>query len=369
MWAVPGGEGAKGSARGGARGMYASASRASGAHRDRSGYGGVREGGGRRARRGQGDTRRKRRVWTPGLRESKGDVLFGAHSVETALRYDSRKTFHALLALQSAEGEDDSGSGGSCSGAAASRSQATRERIARLADAKRIPVKWLSRQEMNQFVPNSSQKLTVGGGVALDCSALDDIPTVSSVAEVNAMLRTIRAANTDAIADANADCDSSNDESDVVIFLDEVSDPRNMGATLRSACFLGAAAVVISPKNSSPLTPAVSRASAGALELLSASGRLAFSHGPLPNLLNSLSKEANFDVVGTVVSGRDVVTLDNAERKGNTAIVFGSEGRGLRTMVRRACSTLVTMPAALGAGPIDSLNVSVASALVMNRYL
>ena len=348
-----------------ARRMYTSAARASGGgdrwERDRP----------RRRRRGQeegGGGRRKRRVWTPGLREAQGDVLFGVHSVEAALRYGSRKKCHALLALQNVD-EDEDGSGGRGEGGAtASRAQATRERIARLADAQSIPVKWLSRQEMNEFLPHSTQKLTVGGGVALDCAPLDGISTVGSAADVTAMLAAVRGANR-AKAGGGIKTDDSTLDNDVIIFLDEVSDPRNMGATLRSACYLGAAAVVISPKNSSPLSPVVSRASAGALELLSASGRLAYSHGPLPNLLKSLSEEASFDVVGTVLSGHNVVSLDSAQREGNAAIVFGSEGRGLRTMVRRACSTLVTMPPALGAGSIDSLNVSVASALVMHRFL
>ena len=110
--------------------------------------------------------------------------------------------------------------------------------------------------------------------MALDCAPLKNIPEVSSAADVNELLESVYISEA-AGADTEAEAARG---SDVVIFLDEVSDPRNMGATLRSACFLGAAAVVVSPKNSSKLSPAVSRI-CGGLELLSASGRLAYSVG------------------------------------------------------------------------------------------
>lgn len=281
-------------------------------------------------------------MWNSGGREVKGEILFGAHSVEAALRFGSRRKYHGLMALRNAKGEDATG--------ANKKSDVVRERIVRLAEERDIPVHWLSRHEMNSLPNTHQQKLSTGGGVALDCSPLDKIQKVSCVDEINSMTS------------------GSSMNRRVIIFLDEVSDPRNMGATLRTACFFGADAVIIAAKNSSPLSPVVSRSSAGALEVLSANQRLAYSHGPLPNILASLA-DAGWDVVGTVVAGADVVDLKKVNTRENTAIVFGSEGRGIRKMIRRACTTLVTMPAAPGSGSIDSLNVSVASALVMHRYL
>lgn len=150
--------------------------------------------------------------------------------------------------------------------------------------------------------------------------------------------------------------------------LDEVSDPQNLGAILRSALFLGAAGVVVCARNSAPLSPVVSKASAGAMELLPV-----HEAANLPAWLEA-SAAAGWTVLGADAGGGAVDVAGVAVR-GPTLLVLGSEGGGMRTNVRRACTQLVCVPGAAaasladrGAG-VDSLNVSVAAALCLGALL
>jgi 21S rRNA (GM2251-2'-O)-methyltransferase len=288
----------------------------------------------------------------------KGDLLHGTHSIEAALKCQSRKELYSMFVVgDTGDGEDRE----------LRRDQEKairgRGRLAKMAEALNVPVYWVSRQELNALLPPYASGGS--GGVALDCS-----PIQQSLTKV-----------TNAI-DVNTMCEASPARKHVVVIMDEVQDPQNLGSTLRSALFLGADGVIISGKNSSPLSPSVSKASSGAMEILSSQGRLKFVKGPLPRLLKDMQKE-KWDIVGTVVNDQRAVQLKDApfkrmgdhhvddHRCGNNkvAIIMGSESSGMRTMVKRECTTLVTLPAAPGASTCDSLNVSVTSALVMNHYL
>jgi 21S rRNA (GM2251-2'-O)-methyltransferase len=224
--------------------------------------------------------------------------------------------------------------------------------------------------------------------------------------------------------------------------LDEVVDPQNLGALLRSSYFLGGGASVIDgsdkditddgrsgrvgilvcSKNSSPLTPTVSAASAGALEFMTI-----YSTSNLPKLLNNArddgwrvlgaaaevpdtgvsSKRAGRDSRKNIVTTNDWEVLDDEdvdedtditeyatpsvplqqnEQKcvnlGNVAVepgpptilVLGSEGRGLRTLVARACTSFVKIPGGTSHGSdtqagVDSLNVSVTGGILLYHFL
>jgi 23S rRNA (guanosine2251-2'-O)-methyltransferase len=141
----------------------------------------------------------------------------------------------------------------------------------------------------------------------------------------------------------------------LVVALDEVTDPHNFGAIVRSAVAFGASGVVTLKQRAAPVTPVVVRASAGATE----HARIA----RVTNLVSALDqfRERDFDVVGLAVEGAQDLPL--YQRRGrSTVLVVGSEGRGLRRLVREHCTDLVRIPMH---GPIESLNASVAAAVAL----
>jgi 23S rRNA (guanosine2251-2'-O)-methyltransferase len=136
--------------------------------------------------------------------------------------------------------------------------------------------------------------------------------------------------------------------------LDQVSDPRNLGAVIRSAEGAGATGVVVPAHGSARVTAAVCRASAGAVEHL----RVAV----VPNLARYLSEVKSGDLWIVGAAGDAGTTMWEADLSGGVAFVLGAEGKGLRPLVRRACDLEVSIPQL---GRVESLNVSVAAALLL----
>ena len=143
--------------------------------------------------------------------------------------------------------------------------------------------------------------------------------------------------------------------------LDEVGDPMNLGALLRSAHFLGVEGVLVSEKNSAPLTPVVSKASSGAAEIM----RVHATRN-LPKTLAS-AREQGWSVVGAALE--DSVAPGELELAQPTVLVLGSEGAGLRTLVRRSCDQFVRIPGSAADDSVDSLNVSVAGGILLYALL
>jgi 23S rRNA (guanosine2251-2'-O)-methyltransferase len=140
----------------------------------------------------------------------------------------------------------------------------------------------------------------------------------------------------------------------LVVALDEIQDPQNFGAVIRSAVAMSAGAVVWPEHRSAPLSPATFRASAGAIE------HAVLCRVPsLPPALESLH-ERGLHVVGLDLEGP--TAIDRVDLTGPVAIVVGAEGKGLRKTVKRACDTLARLPMP---GPIGSLNASVAVAIAL----
>jgi 23S rRNA (guanosine2251-2'-O)-methyltransferase len=141
----------------------------------------------------------------------------------------------------------------------------------------------------------------------------------------------------------------------LLVCLDQVTDPHNLGAVVRSAEGAGATGVVIPAHGAARVTPAVSRASAGAVEHL----RVAV----VPNLARYLNevKGPSLWVWGAAADG-DVGLWDADFGGGGVAFVLGAEGKGLRPLVRRACDEIVSIPLL---GQVGSLNVSVSAALLV----
>jgi 23S rRNA (guanosine2251-2'-O)-methyltransferase len=136
--------------------------------------------------------------------------------------------------------------------------------------------------------------------------------------------------------------------------LDSVTDPRNLGAVLRGAEGAGADGVVLPAHNSARVTPAVARASAGAVEHVSVA--------VVKNLARYLGEIKRPQLWIWAASGDAETTMWEADLSGGAVFVLGAEGKGLRPLVRRTCDDAVSIPLR---GRIESLNVSVAAALLL----
>jgi 23S rRNA (guanosine2251-2'-O)-methyltransferase len=137
--------------------------------------------------------------------------------------------------------------------------------------------------------------------------------------------------------------------------LDQVSDPRNLGAVCRSAEGAGATGVVVPAHGSARVTPVVCRASAGAVEHLPVA--------VVTNLARYLQEIKSNDGLWVVgATGESRTSMWETDLRGALAFVFGAEGKGLRPLVRRSCDLEVSI---LQLGWVESLNVSVAAAVLL----
>ena len=147
------------------------------------------------------------------------------------------------------------------------------------------------------------------------------------------------------------------DEDAFVIALDEVQDPHNLGAVCRVAEVAGVSGVVITERRSAEVTPAVCKASAGAVEHLAVAR--------VRNLADWLidAKEVGAWVYGGDPSG---IRYSEPDYRGRLVLVLGAEGKGLRPRVASVCDELVALPVR---GHVESLNVSTAAAALVYGIL
>ncbi len=235
----------------------------------------------------------------------KTEVLCGIHAVSEALKAGRRRVFEIGLA----PGKD------------APRTQALRQAAA----SRGVPVRMQPAGQLTALAGGESHQ-----GVAARVSAF--------VAEEFSAVMAPRGGTAP----------------ELLLALDCVQDPHNLGAILRTALCAGVQAVLVPRDRSAPPTPAVSRISAGALE------HTRFVQ--VTNLARSLEllKERGLWVVGLDPGAPDsLYALDGAMP---LVLVVGGEERGLRPLVRRTCDRVVAIPQA---GPLDSLNASVAAAVVL----
>jgi 23S rRNA (guanosine2251-2'-O)-methyltransferase len=143
-----------------------------------------------------------------------------------------------------------------------------------------------------------------------------------------------------------------------IIILDEIADPHNFGAILRTANAVGAHGVIIPKRRAIGLTSAVSKAAAGAVEYVPVSR--------VTNIAQTIEylKKNNIWVVGTDATGEKA--FYESDLKGPLALVVGSEGEGMGKLIREKCDFVVNIPMQ---GEISSLNASVAAAIVMYEIL
>ncbi len=224
------------------------------------------------------------------------EVIYGVRPVIEALRSDRREVFEILDAV----GEKS---------------------VASEAAIKRVPVKRVPRQRIEELARGGAHQ-----GVA---ARVGPYP-YSSLKEILAKMEPL------------------------VIVLDSVTDPRNLGAVLRAADGAGASGVVLPKDRAVGVTSTAVKASAGASE-----------HVPLAretNLRRALEKMKEAGMWVYAVEEAEATAYTDLDLSGPVAFVLGSEGRGIRRLVREGCDGAVSIPMR---GAVSSLNVSVAAAVLL----
>ena len=143
----------------------------------------------------------------------------------------------------------------------------------------------------------------------------------------------------------------------LLVALDNITDPRNLGAVIRSVAAFGGHGVVIPARRSASVTAVAWRTSAGA------AARLPVAQAT--NLTRTLKEWAQSGVQLVGLDADGDVTLDDYDGSGPTVIVVGSEGKGLSRLVRESCDSILSIPMA---GDVESLNASVAAGVVLAEF-
>ncbi|KAG7380417.1 Ribose methyltransferase [Phytophthora pseudosyringae] len=266
-----------------------------------------------------------------------GEGVYGIHSVLQALESGHRDA-HALYVREERAPTDGQRAPKKKSAA----DVRALERIQELAEATGVKVHATSKWMLNHITGDKPHQ-----GVVLDAAPIqltEFVPAEPSVF-------------------------TESERSPVILVLDEIHDPQNLGAILRSAHFLGCSAVVVSDRNSAPLSPAVSRASVGALEVLVANDKLMKARN-LHEVL-AISGDLGWRVVGASSGPNSITSTKLLAGAQPTILVMGNEHRGLRKGIRQCCQDIVIIPgqATDEDTRVDSLNVSVASAILLYELL
>ncbi|GIO15274.1 23S rRNA (guanosine(2251)-2'-O)-methyltransferase RlmB [Cohnella xylanilytica] len=143
-------------------------------------------------------------------------------------------------------------------------------------------------------------------------------------------------------------------EAPLLVLLDEVEDPHNLGSILRSADCTGAHGVIVPKRRSASLTAVVAKTSAGAVE-----------HVPVARVANLAQTIDKLKEAGVWIAGADAAATQSAYKAnltGPLAIVIGSEGKGISRLVREKCDFLISLPMF---GKVNSLNASVAAGVIL----
>ncbi|HEY0107019.1 MAG TPA: 23S rRNA (guanosine(2251)-2'-O)-methyltransferase RlmB [Rhizomicrobium sp.] len=158
----------------------------------------------------------------------------------------------------------------------------------------------------------------------------------------------------DAILDAPRDGGPAGAQRRIVLVLDQITDPHNAGAILRTAAAFGVAAVVVQDRHSPPETGVLAKAASGALDIVPVV--------TVVNIARTLEDLGKRDFWRVALAGDGELTLLEAMHKGDIALVLGSEGDGVRRLVRERCDVAAHVPIAAA---MESLNVSNAAAVAL----
>lgn len=237
------------------------------------------------------------------------DVLYGLHSVEEALRAGRRRFDQVLVASERHD-----------------------ERLARLVAECRqagVRVRQEGREQLTQLAGTAAHQGVVAVVRPQQALSIEDLFAAPALK-------------------------SGQHQARLLLALDGVEDPQNLGALLRVADGAGVDGVVLTERRSAPISPVAVKASAGASEHL----RIA----RVVNLVRALEelKRQNLWIIG--LDERGTTDYDQFDMAGNCVLVLGREGAGLHELVRRTCDHLLRIPMA---GGVSSLNVSAAGAVVL----
>jgi 23S rRNA (guanosine2251-2'-O)-methyltransferase len=233
------------------------------------------------------------------------DILYGVHSVEEALKAGRRRFDHVLVARE--------------------RQDVRLERLVAACRQAGIRVRQESREHLTQLAGTAAHQGIVAAVRAAESLSIEDLFQPQQPGQPR-----------------------------LVLALDGVEDPQNLGALLRVADGAGVDGVVLTERRSAPLSPVAVKASAGASEHL----RIA----RVVNLVRALEelKEQNLWIIGLDERGES--DYDQFDFTGDCVLVLGREGAGLHDLVKRTCDHILSIPMA---GGVSSLNVSAAGAVVL----
>ncbi len=194
-----------------------------------------------------------------------------------------------------------------------------------------VPVQFVPQAKLNSLAPGVNHQGVVAVAAAMDYAVMEEM--LHAIAE---------------------DPDAVRATKPVLVVLDEIEDPHNFGAILRSAVAAGAAGVIVPDSHMAPLNTTTLKASAGT------ASRIPVAR--VTNISNALLqlKERGYWVAGLDGGAEETVWTLDWDRP--LALVIGSEGRGLRPRVRETCDFLVSIPMR---GPAESLNASVATGIAL----
>jgi 23S rRNA (guanosine2251-2'-O)-methyltransferase len=201
------------------------------------------------------------------------------------------------------------------------------EEIVQLARKQSVPVRFEDRSQLDRLASSKDHQGVVALAAARPASSLEEIIESGKAAD---------------------------SQKGLIVLLDGVEDPHNLGAIIRTSLAAGAHGVVIPERRAAGLTDTVSRASAGALAHLPVA--------KVTNLARSMEelKEAGYWLIGLDEKAEQSYT--QADYTSPVGIVLGGEGEGLHELTRKRCDFIVSLPTV---GPVKSLNVSVAAGVVL----
>ncbi len=238
--------------------------------------------------------------------KEKNDILFGFHSVYEALKARKRRFYKILISKK--------------------RSSGRIEKIEILARERKIQIEYSGTELLDKMTNDSNHQGLV---------ARTSFYPVQKAAEVMTM-----------ISESESPC--------FILIIENIEDPHNLGALIRTALCAGVDYILIPKDRSVGPSSTVSRSSAGAME-----------HADIYMITNTASILRSLKESGVWISGLDAdgeISLFDADLTGNIALVIGGEHKGIRPLVKKECDFLLSIP---NQGNINSLNASVAGGIAM----
>ena len=239
---------------------------------------------------------------------SNADIIFGRNAVIEALK--SGRSINRLLV---AEGTRD----GSI------------QKIVSIAKDKKVIIESISRERLDKISSKQNHQGVAAFVSPIEYSTLDEILQFAE----------------------------TKNENPFILLLDELEDPHNFGAILRTADAVGVHGVLIPKRRSVPLNSTVAKTSAGAVEYVKVA--------QINNVAQTIKqlKENFFTIIGSDIEGIEIYSeKSNFDFKAPIVLVIGSEGKGMRRLTKENCDILLRIPMI---GKINSLNASVAAAVLM----